>query len=389
MVKDIKAGPMHTCVDKESSVSDKKRGFPKSLFLLTKILTFCCFSRYCDQLLFLCALMDDTREYGLNQRYGSVNNVKEEEDDDEVEDDEEEQDETNVGDNELNETTQQNGDDDNDDDQYDDDDDDGEDHDNVNQQRHPKKRKLKSLLSSYEFAPRVPPPTSAPKPSFGGRNTLTDWSEHETFVLLDAWGERFLKCGRKSLRSEEWLEVADRVSQESKFERTDSQCRNRLDTLKKKYKKEKANLNVGKIINTKWAYFKKMDMLLSPGNPSVNANNKNGVDQTRGTSGNSYSHDEEEDDDDDDSDLLPPKKSKPGGSFKLLADSINKFCEIYEKIENNKIQQMIKLEKMKMDFHKDLELQKRQILDRAQAEITKVQQGDYEDNDVSAENISG
>ncbi|KAI3671564.1 hypothetical protein L1987_87303 [Smallanthus sonchifolius] len=347
-------------------------------------------ARYCDLLLFLCALMDDTNEYGLNQRYGSVNNVKEEEDDDddEVEDDEEEQDETNVGDDELNETTHQNG----DDDQYDDDeDDDGEDHNNVNQQRHPKKRKLKSLLLSYEFAPRVPPPTSAPKPSFGGRNTLTDWSEHETFVLLDAWGERFLKCERKSLRSEEWLEVADRVSQESKFERMDSQCRNRLDTLKKKYKKEKANLNGGKIINTKWPYFKKMDMLLSPGNPSVNVNNKNGVDQMRGTSGNSYSHDDEDDDedDDDDSDLLPPKKSKPGGSFKLLADSINKFCEIYEKIENNKIQQMIKLEKMKMDFHKDLELQKRQILDRAQAEMTKVQQGDYEDNDVSAENISG
>ncbi|KAJ0458869.1 putative transcription factor MYB family [Helianthus annuus] len=337
--------------------------------------------------------MDDDHEYGLNASDSNVNGVESrmegkyvEEDDDE----EEEVNETNVGDNELNETTQQNGDDNvgrYDEDENDDDDDDGEDNDHM-LQRHPKKRKLKSLLLSYEFAPRVPPPTSARKPSYGRRNTLTDWSEDETFVLLDAWGERYIKCGRKSLRSEEWLEVADRVSQESKMERTDTQCRNRLDTLKKKYKKEKANLIGNRIANTKWVYFKKIDTLLSPGTSAfktagVNINNTNGVDQTwsttRGISGNSYSHD---DDDDDDSDLLPLKKPKVGGSFKLLADSINKFSEIYEKIENNKIQQMIELEKMKMEFHKDLELQKRQLLDRAQ-------QGDYEDNnDVSAENIS-
>lgn len=364
--------------------------------------------------------MDDSREdskyasnYGLNQGYGSsqlpkvsVNHVNYtqsqvagkyvDEDDDEVEEEDEEleQEETNVGDNEMN------GDDDDDDDHEDNDnryeDDGGEDHngrkvnDSVILQRHPKKRKLKSLLLSYEFAPRVPPPTSARKPSFGGRNTLTDWTEHETFVLLEAWGDRYLQCGRKSLRSEEWQEVADRVNQISKIERTDSQCRNRLDTVKKKYKKEKANLKGGKGVNTKWVYFKKMDMLLSsnPITPCVNLNAANGVDDTRGSSGNSDSQ-EGEDDDDDDSDLLPPKKPKPEVSFKLLADSINKFSEIYEKIEKSKIQQMIELEKMRMDFHKDLELQKRQILDRAQAEITKVRHGDYEDNDVSAENVSG
>ncbi|KVI05998.1 trihelix transcription factor ASIL2-like [Cynara cardunculus var. scolymus] len=390
--------------------------------------------------------MDDTGEdskyppnYGLNQGYGSsqhpkasVHNVPYvqsqqivkyvDEDDDEVEEDDEEeeeqeQEERNAGDDEMNGAIQKNGDDDNDNDnQYDDinmnDDDDGENHngrnDTVSLQRHPKKRKLKSLLSSYEFAPRVPPPTMAPtstaKPSFGGRNTLTDWSEHETFVLLEAWGDRFLQCGRKSLRSEEWQEVADRVSQDSKIERTDSQCRNRLDTLKKKYKKEKANLERSRSVNTKWVYFKKMDMLLSSNphqtglsrgvdsgenaflNPSAN-----GVDEMRDSAGNSDS----QDDDDDDSDLVPPKKSKSkadrsgGVSFKLLADSINKFSEIYEKIENSKIQQMIELEKMRMDFHRDLELQKRQILDRVQAEITKARQGDYEDNDVSAENIGG
>ncbi|OAY52940.1 trihelix transcription factor ASIL2 [Manihot esculenta] len=280
-------------------------------------------------------------------------------------------------------------------------------------ERHPKKRKLKSIASSYEFAPRVPAPpvtaSSAPKPSFAGRNPLTDWTEHETFVLLDAWGDKFLQCGRKSLRSEEWQEVAEKVSEVSKIERTDTQCRNRLDTLKKKYKKEKINqVDMGGN-SSKWVYFKKMDMLMSTSaqqgglscgvdsgeyvfmNPKVYLNRANGLDEMRDSPGNSDSADEAEDD----SDGLPPKKRKSGrdrnerSSFRVLADSFQKFSEIYEKIENNKRQQMLELEKMRMDFHRDLEMQKRQIIERAHAEIAKIRLGDDDNNDISADNASG
>ncbi|KAF2323320.1 hypothetical protein GH714_034610 [Hevea brasiliensis] len=287
--------------------------------------------------------------------------------------------------------------------------------DDVDLEKHPKKRKLKSLVSSYEFAPRVPAPpvttSSAPKPSFAGRNPLTDWTEHETFVLLDAWGDKFLQRGRKSLRSEEWQEVAEKVSEVSKIERTDTQCRNRLDTLKKKYKKEKISLAETGGNSSKWVYFKKMDMLMSTSaqqgglscgvdsgeyvfmNPRVYLNRANALDEMRDSPGNSESADEAEDD----SDGLPPKKRKSGrdrserSSFRLLAvaDSIQKFSEIYEKIENNKRQQMLELEKMRMDFHRDLEMQKRQIMERAQAEIAKIRQGDDDENDLSADNASG
>ncbi|KAJ9190133.1 hypothetical protein P3X46_001361 [Hevea brasiliensis] len=283
----------------------------------------------------------------------------------------------------------------------------------VDLERHPKMRKLKSIVSSYEFAPRVPAPpvtaSSAPKPSFAGRNPLTDWTEHETFVLLDAWGDKFVQRGRKSLRSEEWQEVAEKVSEVSKIERTDTQCRNRLDTLKKKYKKEKINLADVGGSGSKWVYFKKMDMLMSTSaqqgglscgvdsgeyvfmSPKVYLNRANGLDEMRDSPGNSEAADEVEDD----SDGLPPKKRKfgrdrdEGSSFSLLADSIQKFSEIYERIENNKRQQMLELEKMRMDFHRDLEMQKRQIMERAQAEIAKIQQGDDDNNDISADNASG
>uniref|UniRef100_A0A3Q7J9R0 Myb-like domain-containing protein n=1 Tax=Solanum lycopersicum TaxID=4081 RepID=A0A3Q7J9R0_SOLLC len=266
----------------------------------------------------------------------------------------------------------------------------------------------------YEFAPRVPPPSTtaatAPKPSFGGRNPLSDWSENETFILLDAWGTRFVRHGRKSLRSEEWQEVADRVSRGSKIERTDTQCRNRLDTLKKKYKKEKMKFAETGSSTSKWVYFKKMDMLLTSTpqkagvscgmdsgeyvfmSPKAYLNRANGLDEMRDSPANSESADGEEDGSED----LPPKRSRnvqPGGngngnghSFKLIADSIHKFSEIYVKIENSKRQQMMELEKMRMDFHRELELQKRQIMERAQAEIARIRQGSDEENDMSAEN---
>ncbi|XP_044485987.1 trihelix transcription factor ASIL1-like [Mangifera indica] len=283
--------------------------------------------------------------------------------------------------------------------------------DDVDLGRHPKKRKLKSLVSSYEFAPRVPAPTVAPpasRPSSGGRNSLTDWNEQETFVLLDAWGDRFLQRGRKSLRSEEWQEVAEKVSEVSKIERTDTQCRNRLDTLKKKYKKEKLRMAETSETSSKWVYFKKMDMLMSSPqqqgglscgldsgeyvfmNPKVYLSRANGLDEMRDSPANSESTNGEEND----SDGLPPKKRtgrQPNDrcSIRLLADSIHKFSEIYEKTENTKRQQMLELEKMRMDFQRDLELQKRQIMERAQAEIAKIRQGVDDENDVSAENASG
>ncbi|OMO54123.1 hypothetical protein CCACVL1_28034 [Corchorus capsularis] len=346
---------------------------------------------------------------------------------DDDEDEEEEEDEEDLGEEEENHN-QNNGvryvgkdiDDDDDDELDDEEDEGGSKHkgynrksDDVDLERHPKKRKLKSLVSSYEFAPRVPAAAAAtpsvPKTSYGGRNSLTDWTERETFVLLDAWGERFLQHGRKSLRSEEWQEVAEKVSEVSKIERTDTQCRNRLDTLKKKYKKEKAMLAETGATISKWVYFKKMDMLMSTPpqqgglscgldsgeyvfmNPRVYLNRANGLDEMRDSPANSESADSEEDV----SDGLPPKKrrfgrqSDEGSSFRLLADSIQKFSDIYEKIENSKRQQMLELEKMRMDFHRELETQKRQIMERAQAEIAKIQQVDDEENDVSADNASG
>jgi hypothetical protein len=265
---------------------------------------------------------------------------------------------------------------------------------NEDVQRHQKKRKMKSLLSNYEFAPRVSTPSAASvsAPKAGGRNSVADWTEHESIVLLDAWGERFVQRGRKSLRSDEWQEVADAVSVESKYNRTDTQCRNRLDTLKKKYKKEKLRVDGVGGATSKWVYFKKMDMLISgplpktlrqcgaekgkyiPKNPRSVLHRPNVPERVWGSEINS----EEENDI-----LVMPRKTKSKSnsdnedSFRMLADCIYKFSDIYEKTENSKRKQMLELEKMRMDFHRDLELQKRQMLERAQDEIAKIRRQNH------------
>ncbi|KAL1559069.1 trihelix transcription factor ASIL2-like [Salvia divinorum] len=336
---------------------------------------------------------DDNDDDGEEDEEKAVNDVDDEDEDDDEDDDDDD------GGNGVQRIS-------NNDYEYGDEDD-TNDNENGDQQRHPKKRKLKNLISSYEFAPRLPAPApaapSAPKLSYGGRNPLTDWTEHETLVLLDAWGDRFLKHGRKSLRCEEWQEVAEKVSLGSKIERTDTQCRNRLDTLKKKYKKEKMKFGDS---GSEWVYFKKIDALLSSSqvqlvglscgidsgeyvfmNPKVYLNRSNGLDEMRDSPGNSSEGEEDE------SEGLPPKKTMGTGKirssaapYKMLADSFEKFSEIYERIEDSKRQQMIELEKMRMDLHRDLEMQKREILERGHAEIAKIRQGEDEDN---AENISG
>ncbi|KAI9128580.1 hypothetical protein K1719_000063 [Acacia pycnantha] len=266
-------------------------------------------------------------------------------------------------------------------------------------ERNAKKRKWRNpSLSNFELAPHG-------KFSHGNRSPSDEWTEHATFVLLEVWGDKFLQLGRKSLRSEDWHDVAEKFSDELKMERTVAQCRNMLDKLKRRYKKEKAKMDEMGLNSSKWAYFKKMDMLMASSarqeyglscgmdsgeyvfmNTRVYLDRSNGLDEMRDSPGESETSE-------DDSDGLRRSRIVDNdegeeSSFRELADSIQKFGKIYEKIENRKRRQMMELEKMRLDFNRELELQKKQILERAQAEIASLQEGDEEDSDTSTENVS-
>ncbi|CAJ1950695.1 unnamed protein product [Sphenostylis stenocarpa] len=97
----------------------------------------------------------------------------------------------------------------------------------------------------------------------GGREDC--WSEGATAVLIDAWGERYLELSRGNLKQKHWKEVAEIVSGRedyTKAPKTDIQCKNRIDTVKKKYKSEKAKIAAG--ATSKWPFFDRLDQLIGP-----------------------------------------------------------------------------------------------------------------------------
>ncbi|CAN8259775.1 unnamed protein product [Cochlearia groenlandica] len=210
------------------------------------------------------------------------------------------------------------------------------------------------------------------------------WSEEATATLIEAWGDRYVNLNRGNLRQNDWKEVADAVnsSHGNSRPKTDVQCKNRIDTLKKKYKSEKTKHT------SSWCFFDKLDFLIGPVlkksaaagavksaliNPNLNPNGSK-------TSGSSLDDDDDDDDDEDGDWGFVVRKhgrveeeldSSEGDSFKELARSILKLGEAYERIEGTKQKMMIELEKQRMEVAKELELQRMNMLMEMQLDLEK------------------
>ncbi|XP_050216762.1 trihelix transcription factor ASIL2 [Mercurialis annua] len=261
--------------------------------------------------------------------------------------------------------------------------------------RYPKRQKrVKTLASDYELVPRRLYENNV-------NFSSNDWSDHEKFMLLEIWGDRFLQLGRNSLRSEDWVEVAEKVSELSKINRNEAQCKLLLDSLKRKYKKEKAKCGGS---SSKWPYFRKIEALMNrefggSGSGSGGSGGNGfglacGVDSgefvfmdtnvyLERANGNDEMRDSPCESEEEEGEGAGRNEGMKG--LRVLADSVHKFGEIYEKIESTKREQMLELERMRVEFEKELDLQKKQILERAHAEIVKIREGEDDDDDDSDE----
>lgn len=268
--------------------------------------------------------------------------------------------------------------------------------------------------------------------SGGGREDC--WSEGATAVLIDAWGERYLELSRGNLKQKHWKDVADIVSSRedyAKTPKTDIQCKNRIDTVKKKYKVEKAKIASG-AGPSKWRFFDKLDELIGPtakmssATPPPDANNiyqrvpmgipvgvrSNSTQQKTNRKRPPVDSDDESEPDNsaDSSDGLPPesykrpmmqrelrmvnnvgavraglmnkksdvgngsgnKENSGGNSMRELTRAILKFGEAYEQAETAKLQQLVEMEKQRMKFAKELELQRMQYFMKTQLELSQL-----------------
>ncbi|KAK1320149.1 hypothetical protein QJS10_CPA03g01160 [Acorus calamus] len=236
------------------------------------------------------------------------------------------------------------------------------------------------------------------KPTYngGGGGREDCWSEGASSALIDAWGDRYLELSRGNLRQKDWKDVAGAVNarQDShgRPRKTDVQCKNRIDTLKKKYKIEKAKLGP-----SSWPFFSRLDQLVGPSasasakkpqqapakpHAAVTFTLKPNLTLTR-SSRDHRMEDDEDDDDEDEEDLVGVGEDVRGrgeggaGVFGELARAIVRFGEIYERVESAKQQQMVEMERQRMEFAKELEYQRMHMFVEAQLELEKMKRPRY------------
>ncbi|RID80550.1 hypothetical protein BRARA_A03209 [Brassica rapa] len=235
-------------------------------------------------------------------------------------------------------------------------------------------------------------------------------------VLIDAWGEIHMELSRGNLKQKHWEKVAETVRRKEedngKTPKTDVQCKNRIDTVKKKYKQEK--LRSGR---SSWVFFDKLDRLIgstakiSPAPPpsglggggglhnipmgipmgrGLNLYQQQGKAETPrfgGTASESkrwplrrkrnVSDSHSEDSGGDDSLPPPPPPlplSKRGNKWREVSSAIMRFGEAYEQIENAKLRQVVEMEKERLKFFKEVEMQRMQFFVKILLELTQLKQ---------------
>ncbi|KAK3154401.1 hypothetical protein QOZ80_2BG0190060 [Eleusine coracana subsp. coracana] len=266
-------------------------------------------------------------------------------------------------------------------------------------------------------------PLRKPSPSSGGGGGGSGvredaWSDGATSALIDAWGERFVALGRGSLRHPQWQEVAEVVSSRdgySKAPKSDVQCKNRIDTLKKKYKVEKAKHD------SSWPYFNRLDDLLAPvykpgsGSSSAARNTppmvtprfsfpqrtRTPLQPSAGIKRRMPSPPPQPSASSDSSDGFPPEppsatvangkrqrveepqppplngaeSSDRAQGLRQLAQAIRRLGQVYERVESTKREQELRMERERLEAARELEDQRMQFFLKMQMELSKATGG--------------
>ncbi|KAL1560330.1 trihelix transcription factor ASIL2-like [Salvia divinorum] len=284
--------------------------------------------------------------------------------------------------------------------------------------------------------------SSTPQPPRQGPFREDCWTEEATSTLVDTWGQRYLELNRGNLRQKDWQEVADAVNalhgHTKKTRRTDVQCKNRIDTLKKKYKTERTRIAESNgPLTSSWPFFSTLEHLIGsnfnkhqqskvitsavplssaqstpplslpapplavplsyrkPMPPAIvtpislpqkrpmlsPAMDKSFFRKNYSAMAAAAAAADDEADDDDELEGDEVEGSEDGAEneeevgqegMRRLAKAIEKFGEIFEKVEGMKQRQMVELEKQRMQFAKDLEVQRMQLFMDTQVQLEKV-----------------
>lgn len=129
----------------------------------------------------------------------------------------------------------------------------------------PNKQENPSLLTNkdHDSSPRKPPPATVTVTGGGGggdRLKRDEWSEGAVSSLLEAYEAKWVLRNRAKLKGHDWEDVAKHVSSRansSKSPKTQTQCKNKIESMKKRYRSESATADV-----SSWPLYPRLDLLL-------------------------------------------------------------------------------------------------------------------------------
>ncbi|KAJ0102156.1 hypothetical protein Patl1_05323 [Pistacia atlantica] len=87
-----------------------------------------------------------------------------------------------------------------------------------------------------------------------------EWSEGAVSTLLEAYENKWVLRNRAKLKGHDWEEVARHVSSRAnntKSPKTQTQCKNKIESMKKRYRSESANAD-----GSSWLLYPRLDLLL-------------------------------------------------------------------------------------------------------------------------------
>ncbi|OIW00049.1 hypothetical protein TanjilG_26386 [Lupinus angustifolius] len=110
-------------------------------------------------------------------------------------------------------------------------------------------------------------PLQQPPPSSSSRRLPPPcWSPDETLALIHSYRHRWHSLGRGNLKANHWQEVADAISARCPYvspPKTPIQCRHKMEKLRKRYRTEiqRANSLPLSPFNSSWPHFNLMDSM--------------------------------------------------------------------------------------------------------------------------------
>ncbi|XP_022966869.1 uncharacterized protein LOC111466444 [Cucurbita maxima] len=110
-----------------------------------------------------------------------------------------------------------------------------------------------------------PSPRKALSSTVGDRLKRDEWSEGAVATLLEAYESKWVLRNRAKLKGHDWEDVARHVSSRANFTKspkTQTQCKNKIESMKKRYRSESASAVDAAAASSSWPLYHRLDLLL-------------------------------------------------------------------------------------------------------------------------------